>query len=88
MSWRAEWTQRALKDVARLDRPMRERIVAAVERFAETGMGDVRRLRGKEQEIYRLRVGEWRILFRRRKAGQKAGPNYSLPWAIAVSPGS
>ncbi len=37
---------------------MRERIVAAVERLAETGMGDVRRLRGKEQEIYRLRVGE------------------------------
>ena len=35
---------------------MRERIVAAVERFAETGMGDVRRLRGKEQEIYRLRI--------------------------------
>ena len=67
MSWRAEWTQRALKDVARLDRPMRERIVAAVERFAETGMGDVRRLRGKEQEIYRLRVGEWRVLFARRK---------------------
>jgi mRNA interferase RelE/StbE len=58
---------RALKDVARLDRPMRERIVAAVERFAETGMGDVRRLRGKEQEIYRLRVGEWRVLFARRK---------------------
>ena len=46
---------------------MRERIVAAVERFAETGMGDVRRLRGKEQEIYRLRVGEWRVLFARRK---------------------
>ena len=58
---------RALKDVARLDRPMRERIVAAVERFAETGMGDVRLLRGKEQEIYRLRVGEWRVLFARRK---------------------
>ena len=67
MSWRAEWTQRALKDVARLDRPMRERIVAAVERFAETGMGDVRRLRGKEQEIYRLRVGEWRVLSTQRK---------------------
>jgi len=31
---------------------MRERIVAAAERLAETGMGDVRRLRGKEQEIY------------------------------------
>ncbi len=29
-----------------VDRPMRERIVAAVERLAETGMGAVRRLRG------------------------------------------
>ncbi len=47
---------------------MRERIVAAVERLAETGMGDVRRLRGKEQEIYRVRVGDWRVLFTRRKA--------------------
>jgi mRNA interferase RelE/StbE len=59
------WTHRASKDLARLDRQTQRRIVAAVERFAQTGHGDVKRLSGLEEEIFRLRVGDWRILFSR-----------------------
>ena len=63
MAWTLQWSERALKDLARLDRRVRERIVAALERLAETGDGDVRRLHGHDRDVFRLRVGEWRVLF-------------------------
>ena len=63
MSRRVEWTDRARKDLKRLDRRTRERIVAAVDEFARTGRGDVRRLQSAKDEVYRLRVGDWRIFF-------------------------
>lgn len=65
MSWRAEWTARARKDLDRLDRRTRDRIVSAVETLARTGQGDVRHLKGKFAGTYRLRVGEWRVFFLR-----------------------
>ena len=30
--------------------------------FAETGRGDVKSLQGSYQRIFRLRIGDWRIL--------------------------
>lgn len=62
MKWRLEWTERALKDAERLDRPIRERVVVAVEKLAETGQGDVKRLSGHDAE-WRLRVADWRVRF-------------------------
>jgi mRNA interferase RelE/StbE len=63
VAWTLQWSARALKDLARLDRSIRERIVTAVERLADTGEGDVRRLHGRDRDVFRLRVGEWRVLF-------------------------
>jgi len=63
LTLRIHWTDRALKDVGRLDRHTRERIVTAVERLAESRRGDIRRLQGTRDEIFRLRVGDWRLLF-------------------------
>ena len=45
-----------------LDPPVAARVIAAFERFAATGAGDVKRLRGASAE-YRLRVGDWRVRF-------------------------
>lgn len=64
MKRQVRWTERAQKDIARLDRLTRERLTKSVERLAGTGQGDVKRLQGLEIETYRLRVGDWRILFR------------------------
>jgi len=41
---------------------MQGRVRQAIYRLAETGYGDVKRLRGYEQER-RLRVGQWRVRF-------------------------
>ena len=51
----------AVKSVSRLSRTDRERILAALDRLPE---GDVRRLVGSVG-LYRLRIGDWRAIFRR-----------------------
>ena len=56
------WERAALDDLKRLPRRTWERILNAVIRFAETGHGNLIALQGEKDE-YRLRVGEWRILF-------------------------
>lgn len=62
MSTRLVWTERSADDLQHLDAQTRDRILKAVQRLAETGQGDVRRLEGPERE-WRLRVGDWRVRF-------------------------
>ena len=65
MKWRVAWTQRALKDADHLDSRALERIVAALDRYAAEERGDVIRLEAVEPPEWRLRVGPWRVRFRR-----------------------
>ena len=53
----------AAKAMKRLPRDMQRRVRAALERFAETGHGDVKAIVGVEG-LYRLRVGDWRVFLR------------------------
>ena len=46
---------------------MRARVVAAIEYYAETGAGDVKRV--QTQAGLRLRVGDWRVFFTRPDQG-------------------
>ena len=59
-----EWTEPALKDLAALDKSIARRIQQAIERFAEAGSGNVKKLQGIDPPEYRLRAGEWRVRFR------------------------
>ena len=63
MSRRVDWASRALREFDRLDENLQQRIVAAVDRLASIGHGDVRRLQGTDAQLYRLRVGDWRVIF-------------------------
>ncbi len=63
MRWTIDWTDNARRDLRRLDRQMAQRAIAAVERLAATGQGDVTRLQGVEPPEWRLRVGDWRVRF-------------------------
>jgi len=58
-----EWTQAALEDMAALDKGIAHRVKQAVERFANTAAGNVKRLQGIDPPEYRLRVGDYRGRF-------------------------
>jgi len=58
-----EWTETALEQMAALDKGIARRVKQAVERFADTGAGNVKRLRGVDPPEYRLRVGDYRVRF-------------------------
>jgi mRNA-degrading endonuclease RelE of RelBE toxin-antitoxin system len=52
-----------LTELQARDPDLAERILLAVERYAETGQGNARKLSARE-DLHRLRVGNWRVLFR------------------------
>ena len=58
-----EWTPAALGDVAGLDKVMAQRVKQSLSRFAESGTGNVKRLHGFDPPEFRLRVGDYRVLF-------------------------
>jgi mRNA-degrading endonuclease RelE of RelBE toxin-antitoxin system len=53
----------ARRELRRLDASERARVVAAIERYANTREGDVRKLAGVSPPQFRLRVGECRVRF-------------------------
>lgn len=58
--WRVELTSRARRDLRRLDRPIRDRVLDAVDRITgDPPQGELVRLTGRDE--WRLRVGDWRV---------------------------
>jgi mRNA interferase RelE/StbE len=58
-----EWSEESLEDLAALEKRNARQIKAAVERFAETGAGKVKKLQGIDPPEFRLRVGDFRVRF-------------------------
>jgi mRNA interferase RelE/StbE len=56
-----EFAAIAIRDTKRLDPQVARRIIEGIGRFAATGEGDVKKLKG--QNNLRLRVGDWRVIF-------------------------
>ena len=56
------FTAQARADVRRLDIPTAMRLFAALHRFAQTGEGDIKKLKGDTEDC-RLRVGDYRVRF-------------------------
>ena len=82
------WSDRALADldlVARQDRRTAQRISDTVDHLAEQNIGDVRKLAGTAGE-YRLRVGNWRLLFHLR-GWWKDAPGSTGPQPPGCLPG-
>ena len=52
--WNVIYTRRAQRDIRRIDRTVAIRIHTAVNRFTETGRGDVRRLSARENQRKRF----------------------------------
>jgi mRNA-degrading endonuclease RelE of RelBE toxin-antitoxin system len=66
-------TDAAERDMRRLDRQVADRIARTLNRYAEEDRGDVRRLRGANDEL-RLRVGDWRVRLTNRIEERPAAP--------------
>jgi mRNA interferase RelE/StbE len=66
-SWSVEFSKPALKTLERLEKNARVRILDYLEDLAETENPlrhkDVRSLEGKLKKFYRLRIGEYRVIF-------------------------
>ena len=61
-------TPQAKADIRRIDRETAMRILAALDRFARTGDGDIKKLQGDSGEL-RLRVGDYRVRFNEEPPG-------------------
>ena len=61
-------TPQAKADVRRIDRENAMHILAALDRLARTGEGDVLKLQGNSGEL-RLRVGDYRLRFNEEPPG-------------------
>ena len=57
-----DWTLRARNEINALDHPVAIRIYKALKRYAATGAGDGKQLKAPIL-LYRLRVGDWRVIF-------------------------
>jgi mRNA interferase RelE/StbE len=62
MDYVVEFKPRALKDLNRLQQGERRRIFGKIENLQNSLAGDVKKLTGMTPE-YRLRVGNYRVLF-------------------------
>lgn len=55
------YSDRATKQLDALPLPAQEQVISALERYAMHGVGDVKKLNGREG--YRLRAGSYRVVF-------------------------
>jgi mRNA interferase RelE/StbE len=63
LPFRIEWLAEAQADVRRLDRASAIRIFDGILHYARTGGGDVAPLQGDLAGAFRLRLGDYRVLF-------------------------
>ncbi len=72
------FTRTAEKELRRLDPPIRGRVLGALDRLsADDRSLDVRRLTGSEH--FRLRVGDWRVIFDYDRATRTVLVRHVLP---------
>src|SRR5258708_1615839 len=59
------WSTEARADVRAIDRDTALGLLKALARFLKTEAGDVKQLHGFDPPQYRLRIGDWRVIFRK-----------------------
>lgn len=58
-----EWLDQAAADVRAIDRATAIHLFEGILRFARTGAGDITALHGDMSGAFRLRLGDYRVLF-------------------------
>lgn len=57
------WPESARAELRAIDRETATRILRALTEYSESGAGNVKALTGRWQSYFRLRVGEYRVIF-------------------------
>jgi len=65
MPQRVMFSVEARADLRAIDRETALRLLKALARFLATDTGNVKQLKGFEPPRYRLRIGDWRVVFRK-----------------------
>jgi len=65
MPQRVIFSVEARADLRAIDRETALRLLKALARFLATHTGNVKQLGGFEPPRYRLRIGDWRVVFRK-----------------------
>ena len=60
------WSPEARADLRAIDRDTALRLLKSLDRFLKTDAGNVKQLEGFDPPLFRLRVGAWRIIYRRK----------------------
>ncbi len=60
------WSTEARADIRAINRDTALRLLKALDRFLKTDAGSVKQLEGFDPPLFRLRVGDWRLIYRRR----------------------
>jgi len=63
MEYDLQWTPRAVKELLALPTPVQERVLAAVDLLAEDPRPRGARKLVDQEERYRIRVGDFRVLY-------------------------
>ena len=65
MTKRVMFSTESRADIRAIDRETALRLLKALDRFLATTAGSEKRLEGFVRPQYRLRVGDWRVVFRK-----------------------
>lgn len=66
---RIRFSDQAKADIRAIPQPIAMNILVAIHRLAETGAGNIKKLQGIDPPEFRLRVGDYRVLFGEEPAG-------------------
>jgi mRNA-degrading endonuclease RelE of RelBE toxin-antitoxin system len=66
MAFRVFWSPEARADIRAIDRESALRLLKILGRFLQTEKGSVKQLAGFEPPTFRLRIGDWRLIYRQR----------------------
>jgi len=65
MAKRVIFSDEARADIRAIHRETALRLLETLARFLETEAGDVKQPHGFDPPLYRLRIGDWRVIFRK-----------------------
>ena len=63
------WSDNARTDVRAMDRETGLQLLKSLARFKATEAGDVIQLHGFNPPLYRLRIGAWRVIYKKHAEG-------------------